>query len=72
MFRAPRFLHPLSDAFTWRDLARAKLTAYDQCDPRISLDCEKCSATEVFAVKRGELVCVFKSCRPCLEWFDTD
>ena len=39
--KRPRYLHPLSETFTWRDLARAKLTAYGGCDPRISLDCQK-------------------------------
>ena len=70
--KRPRYLHPLSETFTWRDLARVKLAAYDQCDAQISRDCRGRSATEVFAIKRGELVCVYKSCRPCLEWFGTD
>jgi hypothetical protein len=51
--KRPRYLHPLSETFTWRDLAHVKLTAYSTCDVGLSLDCEKRSATEVFAVKRG-------------------
>ena len=53
-------------------LARIKLTAYSTCDVQISLDCQKRSATEIFPVKRVELVCVYVACGPCLEWFDTD
>jgi hypothetical protein len=68
--KRPRCLHPLSETFTWRDLAAAKLAASQMCDPRISGDCEKRCATEIFAIKRGELVCVYKACRPCVEFFD--
>jgi hypothetical protein len=30
------------------------------------------SATELFAVRRGELVCVYQSCPPGLDWFESD
>lgn len=65
-----RGLVPLSEEFTWQDVAKKYMTNHRVCDVELWFGCDKYAATIDLPVKLGEFVCLFKCCAKCREWFD--
>lgn len=68
----PDELIPLSYEYTWLHVAAQRLKNYRNCNVRISVQCEKHAANVRFAVKSGEFVPIYATCRPCRDWFDLE
>lgn len=60
-------LIPLSKIDDWKLVGQQILGDRNGCNAHVTVFCDGRNTTEVFAVKRGELICVFKSCKACLE-----
>ncbi len=70
-----RFIIPLSDDYTFEDVANAYLSLEQYCHINAALGCsgsvpnhQRSTASMNVAIKYGEFVCIFRSCKKCFDW----
>lgn len=65
-------LFPFETLEDWRRLAEIGLAGRTECEAHVTRQCARDilpkvnSATDFVGIKRGEIVCIFTICRPCL------